>query len=185
MIGIYGIRNNSNSKIYIGSSVNIEKRWRRHKLELKNKTHSNKYLEKAYYKYGESVFDFILLEVCTKEILLDREMYYIEHYKSLEKEFGYNLLIPRQHATMSSAVEYSKILSEASKGKKPSNYEEMQKLRWKEVEVYVLNVYNTTYPSLREAERILNINRGNVYNYLKGKTTQIKGFENYHFQYKN
>ena len=182
MIGIYGIRNNSNSKIYIGSSVNIEKRWRRYKLELKNKTHSNKYLEKSYSKYGESIFDFILLEICTKEVLIDREMYYIEHYKSLKKEFGYNLMIPRQHATMSSAIEYSKILSEASKGKKPSNYEEMRKIRWVKIKVYINDVFYKIFQNYNEAERDLGISKGYIYSYFNNPSQKRRKYIQYKFE---
>jgi predicted GIY-YIG superfamily endonuclease len=39
MIGIYRIRNIINNNCYYGSSKNINKRWKRHKWELKNKKH--------------------------------------------------------------------------------------------------------------------------------------------------
>ena len=34
--GAYAIRNNINKKIYVGSSLNIYKRWREHKAHFKN-----------------------------------------------------------------------------------------------------------------------------------------------------
>ena len=41
MIGIYKITNNVNGKIYIGQSVNIEKRWKDHISASKNKNYYN------------------------------------------------------------------------------------------------------------------------------------------------
>ena len=38
-IGIYKITNILNGKIYIGQSVDIEKRWSTHRAELKNNYH--------------------------------------------------------------------------------------------------------------------------------------------------
>jgi len=34
MIGIYAIRNTQNSKMYIGESIDIEKRWKSHQEDL-------------------------------------------------------------------------------------------------------------------------------------------------------
>ena len=82
MIGIYCIKNKINGKVYIGSSNNIERRFKRHKTELNTKRHSNKYLEKAYIKYGEENFEFIILELCNEEELIQKEIFYISKYDS-------------------------------------------------------------------------------------------------------
>ena len=185
MIGIYAIRNIINNKIYIGSSNNIKRRWKKHKTELKNKSHSNKYLERAYHKYGSDKFDFIILEFCKEQELINREIFYINYYKSLDLTFGYNLKVPEKHPSITSSTEYSKILSNSKKGITPNNFVDMQKTRWKEIEVFVHGSLIWTFSSLRETERQLNIPRGNVYNYLKGKTNKLKNFEQYHFQYKH
>ena len=74
MIGIYCIRNKVNNKIYIGSSVDIDRRFRKHRTQLNTKVHSNKHLIKAYHKYGKDNFEFIILEECLKEDLIDREI---------------------------------------------------------------------------------------------------------------
>ncbi len=39
MIGVYRIKNKINKKCYYGSSKNIEKRWKTHLNQLKNKKH--------------------------------------------------------------------------------------------------------------------------------------------------
>ena len=183
MIGIYGIRNIVNNKIYIGSSNNIERRWKRHTTELNNKKHSNKYLEQAYHKYGSDNFDFIIIEICEENMLIEKEIFHIQQYKSLNTKFGYNLKLPQKHASLVSSTIYSQNISKRMKGIKPSNFEEMQKNRWRTIEVYKNGNLYGIYESLRKVEVDLGIPRGNVYNYLKGKTPCIKHFKEYHFQY--
>ena len=46
--GIYMIRNMNNGRVYIGSSENIEKRWKQHQYQLKNNRHQNKNMQKDY-----------------------------------------------------------------------------------------------------------------------------------------
>lgn len=89
--GIYCIENTINNKKYIGQSVNIKDRWRRHKSELKNNIHDNDYLQKAWNKYGEDCFDFYTLEYCNIDDLNEREKYYIDFYNTMNRDVGYNL----------------------------------------------------------------------------------------------
>jgi group I intron endonuclease len=85
--GIYLIRNNANGKLYIGSSKDMNARWRNHKSELNRKKHTNSYLQHSWDKYGESSFSFEYLEECiaTREILIEREQYYLD---SLRPEYN-------------------------------------------------------------------------------------------------
>lgn len=89
MTGIYCILNPTNGKRYIGSSVHIEQRWAAHKSALKLNKHDNMFLQSSYNKYGEFLWEII--EECEQEKLLDRENHYINLYKTLNSEFGYNL----------------------------------------------------------------------------------------------
>ena len=43
MIGVYAIRNTQNGKMYIGESIDIEKRWKNHQEDLDNGNHHSKY----------------------------------------------------------------------------------------------------------------------------------------------
>lgn len=54
--GVYEIRNTLNNKRYIGSSINIYRRWRDHKRMLNLSVHPNKHLQSAWNKYGEKHF---------------------------------------------------------------------------------------------------------------------------------
>lgn len=91
MIGIYKIQNKVNGKVYIGQSVNIASRWKGHIASLRNNHHRNDHLQKSWNKYGEDNFDFSILCECNKEELDDKEIHYINYYKSTDSEYGYNL----------------------------------------------------------------------------------------------
>jgi group I intron endonuclease len=76
--GIYKIFNTINRKFYIGSAMNISKRWGEHLRALRKNKHPNKHLQNAWNFYGEDAFVFSVLEICFKSMLLIREQYYID-----------------------------------------------------------------------------------------------------------
>lgn len=76
--GVYHILNTLNGKRYIGSSVDIEKRWRNHLYMLKNGIHHNLHLQRAFNKYGENVFAFEILEIAKKDECIQREQSYLD-----------------------------------------------------------------------------------------------------------
>lgn len=76
MIGIYGIRNLINNKIYIGQSIHIKTRWEQHRSALKHKTHENRHLQAAWDKYGKDNFIFEILEECLQSDLNEKETYW-------------------------------------------------------------------------------------------------------------
>ena len=59
--GVYQIRNIINGHRYIGSSVNIKKRFANHKQSLMGCIHKNDHLQNAFYKYGMENFSFEIL----------------------------------------------------------------------------------------------------------------------------
>jgi len=76
--GIYAINNIINGHKYIGSSINIKERWRLHILRLKNNIHHNIHLQRAWEKYGEENFNFIILLKCEIKHLLKNEQDYLD-----------------------------------------------------------------------------------------------------------
>ena len=120
MVGLYLIRNLHNGKVYVGQSVNIERRFRNHK----SRTFSTDYetpLYKAFQKYGIENFSFEILEECTKEELDEKEMFYIAKYKSTQKEFGYNMTEGGKGYSGTHTEEHTRKVADAQRGKpKPS-----------------------------------------------------------------
>lgn len=61
--GIYKIINKHNDNFYIGSAVNLKRRKARHFSELRHNKHDNKHLQNAWNLYGESNFEFTVVEL--------------------------------------------------------------------------------------------------------------------------
>lgn len=116
--GIYKISNKVNGKVYVGKSIDIERRYREHFNDLKNNKDTT-YLQRAWNKYGEENFEFSILKECQSEELRCWEEYYIELHESCNREKGYNLKY------ISEGVEYhseetKQKLREINLGKKAS-----------------------------------------------------------------
>ncbi len=75
--GIYGIRHIESGRVYVGQSIDVNRRFTEHKSELRNDKHYNLYLQRAWNKYGELAFSFIVLEECNELSLPIRENYWI------------------------------------------------------------------------------------------------------------
>ena len=89
--GIYKITNTINGKVYVGSAVNFDTRWKEHIRELRKGKHHSSALQNAWDKYGEEKFEFSIIEECerTRKVLLGREQYWIDTLDSVAK--GYNI----------------------------------------------------------------------------------------------
>lgn len=62
--GIYVIRNKVNGSIYVGQTKQrFVKRFFLHQWKLRNGTHDNKHLQRAFNKYGEDAFEFEVEEI--------------------------------------------------------------------------------------------------------------------------
>lgn len=83
--GVYQIRNKINGKSYIGSSVNIAGRFSNHMNR-----DARKYYWRDFYKdvlyYGKCNFEFVVLEECDKDKLIEREQYY---YDLIKPEYNF------------------------------------------------------------------------------------------------
>jgi hypothetical protein len=91
--GIYRITNKETGKHYIGSAVNMRKRWKQHRNKLRKGTHDSKYLQSSFYKWGMGVFEFLPIEeIENLDELLTHEQKWMDYYKSYDRDFGYNVL---------------------------------------------------------------------------------------------
>jgi group I intron endonuclease len=89
--GIYQIINTTNNKIYVGSSINVKQRFNDHKKLLRHNKHPNNHLQSSWVKYGETNFNFKIIEFVINDDLLIREQFYIDLFSSYDSKIGYNL----------------------------------------------------------------------------------------------
>lgn len=102
MCGIYAIVNLVNSKLYIGSTMNFNKRRLSHFSKLRKGQHPNSYLQNAYHKYGKENFVFIILKQCTSDMLISQEQRFIDFFGM---EILYNI---RSKAEANFGVKFTK-----------------------------------------------------------------------------
>lgn len=76
--GIYQILNRDTGKCYIGSAVNIRKRWTVHKTHLRKGDHHSRKLQNSWNKHGEASFELVVLQQCAVEGLLHVEQMYLD-----------------------------------------------------------------------------------------------------------
>lgn len=90
--GIYAITNMANGKQYIGSAVDIRRRWRGHLCKLRKGLHHSQHLQAAWTKYGEEAFTFSILElVSEKAALLAAEDRWLSSRGVTDRIAGYNI----------------------------------------------------------------------------------------------
>lgn len=91
--GIYKITNLITNKIYIGQSIDCQRRWWEHKARAfdKNNNCFNKPLYRSIRKYGIENFLFEIIKECEPNELNEYEAYYISLYNSVIPN-GYNIL---------------------------------------------------------------------------------------------
>ena len=87
--GIYKITNQKTKECYIGQAVDLATRFKDHaKCGLGIDTPPGNKLYKSMQEYGIWNFSWEVLECCSKDLLDEKEKYYIELYQA--KDFGFN-----------------------------------------------------------------------------------------------
>jgi len=78
LVGIYEIRNKINNKFYIGSSIDLTKRFHSHKGKLNRNVHKNQHLQSSWNKYIGDNFEFKVLIYCNESTLYVYEQLFID-----------------------------------------------------------------------------------------------------------
>jgi group I intron endonuclease len=115
MKGIYKITSPS-SRVYIGQSIDIERRFRHYKRMICKEQIK---IHNSLLKYGVDAHIFEVLELCDTEELNNRERHYQDLYDSVAN--GLNLLyVKSEHFNGGHSEESKKKISDSLKGRKLS-----------------------------------------------------------------
>jgi len=169
--GIYVIFNNITKKFYIGSSYNIKNRLYCHFFKLKSNKHPNVHLQRSYNKHDKSVWSIGIIEFCNENILIEKEQYYLNLYKSFKDTIGYNISPTASSIRgLKMSQETKDKMSKAQKGKKKNNF--------RNKEVYKFVHKNGTIEELSAYELTIkyNLRGGNVGKLVSNKVNQVKGW---------
>lgn len=89
--GIYKLTNLIDGKVYVGQARDIGERWSEHIKKGIGIDTNNQILYLAMRKVGPENFSFEILEECPKDVLNDKEKFWITYYKATE--YGYNMKV--------------------------------------------------------------------------------------------
>jgi group I intron endonuclease len=115
---IYEIKNTKTGQVYIGQTTqNPLMRWNQHRNRLIIGTHSNYYLQTDWNNYGETVFEFSMIDNNATTL---PELNYLEEYYLNEYDYTYNIRPGGNYTPMAEETKkkISKTLSQYKKTKK-------------------------------------------------------------------
>ena len=197
MVGIYKITNPKN-KIYIGQSIDIDRRFNEYKKLLCNQS---KKLYNSLKKYSPNLHKFEVLEECNISELNSKEEYYILKYNSHIN--GLNIkLASKSSWTGKKRPEHSHYLKQYGSGlsylrtdQHKINMSNIMKNIWSEKREDIIqkikqnkigkktksvkcNETGIIYKSIKECSERMNISKGIICSFVKGKYRYptIKGF---------
>jgi group I intron endonuclease len=172
--GIYQIRNLINNKLYIGSSKNIYFRTRRHLADLRNNQHKNQHLQNSFNKYEEENFEFTILEVCEKDLLLERENYWMNTLNPKYNKVSYKDNL-RVEISESTKLKISKSMKEKFK-RGESTLPDNRKNRILIDRYDLEGNYIDTHLGLKETCRKFDLYSASIIACCKGKLKTSHGF---------
>ena len=78
--GVYGIFSKIDNRVYIGSTINFNRREVDHFNKLKLNIHGNKFLQNFVNKYGIENVEFIILAKCPSEYCIKLEQFFLDNF---------------------------------------------------------------------------------------------------------
>lgn len=113
---VYVIYNAISKKFYVGSAVNFARRLSDHRSKLRKERHINPYLQRSWNLHGEAAFEFLILERCKAEELLQTEQFYLDLWWGTGRLFNISPVAGASMKGLKHSEATRKKLSESHKG---------------------------------------------------------------------
>ena len=107
---VYAIRHNVTDRVYIGSSCNVDRRFKQHLYALQAHTHVVDDMQKDYDEHGED-FTLTILDTINDESEIEKEYEWMDKYQSFTRGVGYNYKDLKRRAAARGAAEQDGELS--------------------------------------------------------------------------
>lgn len=184
--GIYKIYCTNNNKSYIGSAactksnsptrIGFNARFLNHQTQLFMNKHKNAYLQNAYNLYGEDCFIFEIIEYCSPDDCAEKEIYYMELYKTMIYEEGFNIIKqPLSNYSGNFTQEHKNKISKSLTGKKRP-VEDVVKFSKTVLQYDLEGNFIKEYYSMSEASRITRIQRQDIGQQILGNGKTAGGY---------
>jgi hypothetical protein len=183
--GIYMWTNNLNGKKYVGSSVNLKRRFQQYFNVNRLSKDASMHINRALLFHGVSNFSLTILEFCDKDSLMAREKHYFNKYSP-----EYNILLEPGSPSRGSGWKHDlqtieKIrLSSMTKFKSSEYLSKISKAQSTGIKIQVTDITTNTitcYHAIRAAAAALNIDKRDIEHYIY--LNKDKPFLNrYHFK---
>ena len=177
--GIYKIYCDSNNRTYIGSSNNIERRFKEHLGDLRNNRHSNQYLQNSYNKYGEDSFSFNIITNCYEQERFKLEQFYIDnnenlfnHITEIEDTHYKKRFVSSDTRNKMKISQNKRIWTDKHKNISTNTISRYRHLAIEKTSIKIIVTNGeeiTTYPSILEASRVLKVDPKTIRKKLKGE----------------
>lgn len=107
---VYAIRHNVTDRVYIGSSCNVDRRFKQHLYALQAHTHVVDDMQKDYDEHGED-YTLTILDTINDESEIEKEYEWMDKYQSFTRGIGYNYKDLKRRAAARGAAEQDGELS--------------------------------------------------------------------------
>lgn len=101
---VYAIRHNATDRVYIGSSLNVDRRFKQHLYALQAHAHVVDDMQKDYDEHGED-YTLTILDTINDESEIEKEYEWMDKYQSFTRGIGYNYKDLKRRAAARSAAE--------------------------------------------------------------------------------
>jgi predicted GIY-YIG superfamily endonuclease len=173
MFSVYRLKFSS-GHYYLGSSNNVQHRFRKHKRSCLSSKPQNIFMSRCWQKHGEPTME-VLMNFDSEQEMLEYEQVLIT--KFIEEELNLNINPnadrPPSSIGLKRSSEHKTKISLANKGRIPATQTIAASVKARAIPVQVGEV---VYASLAEAERMLGVSNGLVARALRLKI-KVKGLE--------